>query len=83
MVVEGLSGLGQVAEEGVEPVETLGAHDVSGSKDNDSSENIKTEVLDRVPLESEIVTIEYKAHNQLSDCRQSVAEVSLERFCSV
>ena len=41
MVVEDLSGLGQVAEEGVESVETLGAHDVGGSKDNDSSENIK------------------------------------------
>ena len=41
MVDDDLSGLGQVAEEGVESVETLGAHDVGGSKDNDSSENIK------------------------------------------
>ncbi len=36
LVVDGLSGLGQVAEDGVESVETLGAHDVGGSKDNDS-----------------------------------------------
>ena len=42
VVDDDLSGLGQVAEEGVEPVETLGAHNVGGSKDNDSSENIKT-----------------------------------------
>ena len=41
MVDVDLSGLGQVAEEGVESIETLGAHDVGGSKDNDSSENIK------------------------------------------
>ena len=31
----GLSGLGQVVEEGVESIETLGAHDVGGSKDKD------------------------------------------------
>ena len=52
MVDDDLSGLGQVAEEGVESVETLGAHDVGGSKENDSSENIKSELPDMVPLES-------------------------------
>ena len=33
-MVDGLSGLGQVAEDGVESVETQGAQDVGGSKDS-------------------------------------------------